>query len=450
MDSLYIIIPAYNEQENIENTINSWYPIVSRSDLDSSSRLVIINDGSKDDTAQRIEKALQDKERIVFLNKKNSGHGPTLVYGYNYAVRHNADYIFQTDSDGQTNPEEFEQFWNDRGKNKAVIGVRKHRGDGIFRVIVERILCFILFLVYGVKINDSNAPFRLLGREFLEYCLEILPPNYNIPNVIITVIAVLTGNAKFVDISFGSRKGGKNSINFRRIAKIGINSTIGFFGVKKRIYDVLKTKRKYILSYNCYSIFAMIYTLVLSFIVSIQANITCWQLNEPNVDSAVFRYAGNAILDGQVPYLDFFDHKGPLIYLINAFGLYISKWRGIWLLEFVAIFISFLFIYKTAMLFSDSIVAGFSLTVLAGCLLQYFQGGNLTEEYALPFISIGTYIFLDYFIHDKTSIIKLLICGGCFASVCFLKLNMVVLWVIMPMGIIVDLLFFKRYGGGID
>jgi glycosyltransferase involved in cell wall biosynthesis len=66
------------------------------------------------------------------------GHGSAVLYGYRYAIKNNADYVFQTDSDNQTNPAEFEQFWQLRKKYDAVIGNRVHRQDGIQRIMVER------------------------------------------------------------------------------------------------------------------------------------------------------------------------------------------------------------------------------------------------------------------------------------------------------------------------
>ena len=52
MDKLFIVIPAYNEETNIRRTIDEWYPIVEKYNGDGQSRLVIINDGSKDNTYQ--------------------------------------------------------------------------------------------------------------------------------------------------------------------------------------------------------------------------------------------------------------------------------------------------------------------------------------------------------------------------------------------------------------
>ena len=101
-DILYIIVPAYNEEENIKKVINEWYPIIEKYNGANKSRLVIINDGSKDNTYEIVKKECETKPLIELLTKQNSGHGATILYGYNYALNNNADYIFQTDSDLQT------------------------------------------------------------------------------------------------------------------------------------------------------------------------------------------------------------------------------------------------------------------------------------------------------------------------------------------------------------
>ena len=55
MDSLYIVMPAYNEEENIEQTIKAWYPILERKDVSADSKLVIADSGSTDKTHKMIE-----------------------------------------------------------------------------------------------------------------------------------------------------------------------------------------------------------------------------------------------------------------------------------------------------------------------------------------------------------------------------------------------------------
>ena len=107
MDKLYIVIPAYNEQDNIELVVNDWYPIIEKHNGNGQSRLVIIDDGSKDSTYEKLKQCAETRPLLTPLTKPNGGHGATVLYGYKYALKNGADYIFQTDSDGQTLPDEF-------------------------------------------------------------------------------------------------------------------------------------------------------------------------------------------------------------------------------------------------------------------------------------------------------------------------------------------------------
>lgn len=56
------------------------------------------------------------------MTKEIDGHGSAVIFGYRYALEHDEDFIFQTDSDGQTNPAEFQQFWGLRYDYGAIIG----------------------------------------------------------------------------------------------------------------------------------------------------------------------------------------------------------------------------------------------------------------------------------------------------------------------------------------
>ena len=85
MDKLYIVIPAYNEEENIKAVINDWYPIVDK--IGNGSRLVIIDDGSKDMTYSIIKEQADKLEALEAITKANGGHGATILYGYKYAIK---------------------------------------------------------------------------------------------------------------------------------------------------------------------------------------------------------------------------------------------------------------------------------------------------------------------------------------------------------------------------
>ena len=146
--SLFVVIPAYNEEQNIEQCVNDWYPVVESHNEDGESRLVIINDGSKDRTFDKLQELSASRPLLIPITKENGGHGSTVLYGYRYAIEHGANWIFQTDSDGQTNPDEFEQFWKNKNEYDAIIGNRTVRGDGNDRKFVENVVCFLLRVIF--------------------------------------------------------------------------------------------------------------------------------------------------------------------------------------------------------------------------------------------------------------------------------------------------------------
>lgn len=236
MDKLYIVIPAYNESANIRQVIDDWYPIVEKHNGGETSRLVIIDDGSKDDTYAIMQKYAEDYPLFQPLTKSNGGHGATVLYGYRYALKHGADYIFQTDSDGQTLPSEFEPFWSERQKYDMVIGWRKEREDGFSRVLVTKTLKAVIRLCFGVNIQDANTPYRLMKVETLKKYIGLIPKDFNLSNVLISVIfAKKKCDVKYIPITFRPRQGGVNSLNLKKIFRIGINALCDFWQINKAI-----------------------------------------------------------------------------------------------------------------------------------------------------------------------------------------------------------------------
>lgn len=236
MDKLYIIIPAYNEEENIENVINDWYPVVEK--VGGESRLVIINDGSKDNTYEIMQKIKAEKGLTMFepMTKENGGHGATILFGYHYAIEQGADYIFQTDSDGQTLPDEFWQFWEEREQYDMLIGHRSKRKDGSSRVFVTKTLKVVIKLCFGVTVTDANTPFRVMKVSTLKEYIGLIPKDYNLSNVIISVIyAKRKLKVKYIPITFRQRQGGVNSINIRKIVAIGKQAVKDFKVIGKTI-----------------------------------------------------------------------------------------------------------------------------------------------------------------------------------------------------------------------
>ncbi len=239
MEKLYIVIPAYNESENIDSVVNQWYPIIEKYNCNNNSRLVIINDGSKDDTLKKLKKIAKNKPLLTPLDKKNGGHGSSVLFGYRYAIKNKATWIFQTDSDGQTNPDEFHQFWKLKNKYDAIIGDRQsNREDGISRKFVENVLRHIIKHYFNVSVPDTNAPFRLMKTKLVAKYINKMPKNYNLPNVMLTTyFAYFHENTKFIKVSFKSRQAGINTINIKKIFKIGKQSLTDFKFLRNHINE---------------------------------------------------------------------------------------------------------------------------------------------------------------------------------------------------------------------
>lgn len=232
MDSLYIVMPAYNEEETIEDVVLQWYPVLEGKS--EQSRLVIADSGSTDKTHDILLKLRETHPQLVILEKTLKQHGPKLIALYKYAIAQGADYIFQTDSDGQTNPVEFEAFWELRKNYDAILGHRAVRGDGASRAFVEKVVCLLLRLYYGVNVPDANAPFRLMRSSVVDKYIVRFQPDYNLPNIMLTTFYSFYGEKLcFKEISFKPRQGGANSINIPKIVEIGWHALGDFAEFKK-------------------------------------------------------------------------------------------------------------------------------------------------------------------------------------------------------------------------
>ena len=233
-DRLFIVIPAYNEQDNIRQVVDDWYPVVEKYGTDS--RLVVIDDGSRDDTYKILTEMSEKMPYLTALTKPNAGHGATVLYGYKYALDNGADYVFQTDSDGQTLPSEFEPFWKAKDKYDITIGYRNKRRDGLSRIFVTKILRLVVYLCFRVYILDANTPYRIMSADTLRENLKYVPDDFFLTNVAISAIyKKRRQKVHFIPISFRPRQGGTNSINLIKIFKVGISSIRSFIVINDKV-----------------------------------------------------------------------------------------------------------------------------------------------------------------------------------------------------------------------
>lgn len=234
MDKLFIVMPAYNEADNIREVIKEWYPVLEGKSEDS--KLVIADGGSTDDTLNILYEMQKEYPKLEVFSKPGTDHGTKLIFLYKYAISENADYIFQTDSDGQTLPEEFEEFWKMRNDYEGIFGNRSEREDGKSRVFVENVLRLFLKVFFGISTPDANAPFRLMKTSTVQKYIGMLPDDFNLPNaMLVTYFHYYKERVAYKKVTFRPRQGGVNYINPKRILRIGFQSIKNFYVLRKNL-----------------------------------------------------------------------------------------------------------------------------------------------------------------------------------------------------------------------
>ena len=171
MDKKIVIIPTYNEKENIENIIRAVFA------LDGEFHILVIEDGSPDGTAA-IVKRLQEEfpERLFMIERKGKlGLGTAYITGFKWSVEQKYDYIFEMDADFSHNPNDLPRLYNacaNEGYDVA-IGSRYVSGVNVVNWPMGRVLMsyyaskYVQF-VTGIKVKDTTAGFKCYRRQVLE------------------------------------------------------------------------------------------------------------------------------------------------------------------------------------------------------------------------------------------------------------------------------------------
>lgn len=171
MDRKAVIIPTYNEKENIENIIRAVFA------LEGAYEVLVIDDGSPDGTAE-IVKGLREEfpERLHLLEREGKlGLGTAYLTGFRWALSHGYDYIFEMDADFSHNPEDLPRLYAacSEGGADLAVGSRYCNGISVVNWPLGRILmsyCASIYVktVLGMKIHDCTAGFKCYSRKVLE------------------------------------------------------------------------------------------------------------------------------------------------------------------------------------------------------------------------------------------------------------------------------------------
>ncbi len=165
-----VVIPTYNEIENIESIINAVFS------LPETFHILIVDDNSPDGTAAKVDELQQKFDKTLFLEvrEKKSGLGTAYVHGFKWALQNNYEFIFEMDADFSHNPKDLSRLLKacEEGADLA-IGSRYSNGVNVINWPLSRVLMsyfasqYVKFIT-GMKIHDATAGFICYRREVLE------------------------------------------------------------------------------------------------------------------------------------------------------------------------------------------------------------------------------------------------------------------------------------------
>jgi glycosyltransferase involved in cell wall biosynthesis len=152
------LIPIYNQETTITSVVEKTHAFISS--------VVVIDDGSSDDSARMAEKS----GAYVLKNPANQGKGAALKKGFDYALKNGYDAVITLDGDGQHAPEEIPRFLHMCTSSDILLGTRMLTPHSMpfFMMVTNRIMSVFISLLAGVKITDSQSGFRLIRASVLK------------------------------------------------------------------------------------------------------------------------------------------------------------------------------------------------------------------------------------------------------------------------------------------
>lgn len=163
MDKKLVIIPTYNEKENIENIINAVFA------LNNDYHVLIIEDNSPDGTAEIVKRMIGENPERLFIEERKGklGLGTAYIHGFKWALAHNYDYVFEMDADFSHNPKDLDRLYAACVEQNAdlAIGSRYCKGVNVINWPMSRLLMSYYGSAYvrimlGIPVHDTTAGFK--------------------------------------------------------------------------------------------------------------------------------------------------------------------------------------------------------------------------------------------------------------------------------------------------
>ncbi len=171
MDKKLVIIPTYNEKENIEKIIRKVFS------LEGDFEILIIEDGSPDGTGAIVKELMTEFTTNLHIIERSGkqGLGTAYLTGFKWALEHGYDYVFEMDADFSHNPDDLPRLYEACAKDGADLSIGSRYCNGISvvnwpigRVIMSYYASVYVRTVLGMKVFDTTAGFKCYSRQVLE------------------------------------------------------------------------------------------------------------------------------------------------------------------------------------------------------------------------------------------------------------------------------------------
>ncbi len=180
--NLTVVMPACNEETLIENAVrevqNQIFSVLSQ------ARLIVVDDGSHDNTGKILDRLADEDDRISIVHQKNGGHGKALITGLD---RVQTDFVFLVDSDQQIPLSAFSFLWDEMMGQDGAFGIRAQRHDPEIRLILTRFIRSVILLLFGLRIRDANVPFKILRMDIWKQARKVIPPDTLAPSLFLAI-----------------------------------------------------------------------------------------------------------------------------------------------------------------------------------------------------------------------------------------------------------------------
>lgn len=183
---LSVIIPCFNEAENIEGLIREWSHFLNAELI--SFEVIVVNDGSTDGTGRVLDRLRREMKNMRVIHQLNLGHGRAIRRGYECA---RGTHVLQVDASGRYETSDFLRLWEHRDRSPLILAYRTHRLDKLPRRLMAHLLRKFVKLLFRLPVQDPNVPFRIFRREAATPYLAQLPQGLISVNLSLTLLMKL-------------------------------------------------------------------------------------------------------------------------------------------------------------------------------------------------------------------------------------------------------------------